>query len=145
MPTSVDPLVHRLILKDGSFQVVSKYQIMKDRVRYISAERGGDWEEMPIALIDWAATQQYAKQHANDSIFAKDGAKNGSNDVSAEDTKDASNQNAAEIDAEEKADRSRNLEVAKDLRLPDETGIWALLIISMTRRNSPSWNRTVAT
>ena len=110
VPTSSDPLVHRLILKDGSFQAVSKYEIGKERVRYISAERGGDWEEMPTALVDWAATTLYAKQHANDSIFGKD----------------APNQNAAEIDAEEKADRSRNLEVAKDLRLPDETGIWAL-------------------
>ena len=110
VPASVDPMVHRLILKDGSFQVVSKYEIRKDRVRYISAERGGDWEELPLNLIDWAATSDYAKQHANDAIFAHD----------------ETNQTAAEIDAEEKADRNRNLEVAPNLRLPDETGIWAL-------------------
>jgi hypothetical protein len=111
-PTSIDPTVHRLILKDGSYQVVSKYEIRKDRVRYISAERGGDWEELPLSLIDWAATDAYAKQHANDPIFGG--------------AKDGGSQEAAEIDAEEKADRNRDLEVAKDLRLPDETGIWAL-------------------
>ena len=61
-------------------------------MRYISAERGGDWEELPLSLIDWGATQAYAKQHANDAIFAHD------------DT----NQTAAEIDAEEKADRNRD-------------------------------------
>jgi hypothetical protein len=113
-PTSADPTIHRLILKDGTYQVVSKYEILKDRVRYISAERGGDWEEIPLSLIDWAATQSYAKQHANDSIFAHD------------DSQDAGGQTAAQIDAEEKADRNRDLEIVPNLRLPDETGIWVL-------------------
>ncbi len=113
--TPADPVVRRLILKDGSYQVVSQYEVVHaqggDRVRYISAERGGDWEELPMSLIDWPATRQYAKQHANDAPFA---------------SKDTSDQDAAAIDKEEKADRNRDLEVAKDLRLPDETGVWAL-------------------
>ena len=33
---------HRLILKDGTFQMVRQYQIVGDRVRYLSQERG-DW------------------------------------------------------------------------------------------------------
>lgn len=109
-PASVEPVIHRLILKDGSYQVVSKYEIKGDRVRYISAERGGDWEEIPYSLIDWTATRDYAKQHAGDALFSND----------------AAQQEAAQIDAEEKADRNRDLEVAPNLRLPDETGIWAL-------------------
>lgn len=35
---------HRLILKDGTFQMVRQYEIVGDRVRYLSQERG-EWED----------------------------------------------------------------------------------------------------
>src|SRR4029077_12107313 len=49
------PRGKKLVLKDGSFQLVRSYQRTGERVRYFSAERG-DWEEIPAAMVDWDAT-----------------------------------------------------------------------------------------
>lgn len=45
----------KLILKDGTYQVVREYTRNGDRVRYFSEERG-DWEELPASMVDWDAT-----------------------------------------------------------------------------------------
>ena len=55
-------LTQRLILKDGSYQSVVKYEVQGDRVHYLSAERY-QWEDVPSSLIDWDATKKY-----NDSL-----------------------------------------------------------------------------
>jgi hypothetical protein len=105
---------HRLILKDGSYQIVRKYEIVGDRVRYISLERGGDWEELPEALVDWDATRKWERDHA---------------EPAPEDPSSAMKE-AAEIDKEEAAERAeqtaRMPEVAKGLELPDEDSVFVL-------------------
>jgi flagellar motor protein MotB len=105
---------HRLILKDGTFQIVRKYEIVGDRVRYISVERGGEWEELPVELVDWEATRKWERDHANQ----------------ADEEASPAMKEAAEIDKEEaderNAEQARRPEVTKGLELPDEDGVFAL-------------------
>lgn len=105
---------HRLILKDGNYQLVRKYEIVGDRVRYISTERNGDWEELPVDLVDWEATRKWERGHANQP----------------EDDASPAMKEAGEIDKEEAAARdeqkARMPEVAKGLELPDEDGVFVL-------------------
>jgi hypothetical protein len=63
------PRGKKLILKDGSVQLVREYQVMDDRVRFYNTERS-QWEEMPAALVDWDATKQSeADQKKNDAAL----------------------------------------------------------------------------
>ena len=82
-------------------------------MRFYSAERG-DWEELPAALVHWAATEKWAKEHVP-------GAAPAASPASPE---------AAAVDKEEQQERAeqnaRTPEVAPGLRLPDEQGVWAL-------------------
>jgi hypothetical protein len=52
----------RLYLKDGTYQLASEYKVVKDRVSYLSAERG-EWEELPLELVDLVRTKKEAEQH----------------------------------------------------------------------------------
>ncbi len=49
----------RLYLKDGGYHLVREYQVLTDRVRYYSVERG-DWEEIPLDLVDLKRTEKEA-------------------------------------------------------------------------------------
>jgi hypothetical protein len=104
---------HRLILKDGSYQLVRQYTIAGDRVRYLSLERG-DWEEMPTDLVNWDATRKWERDHATPT---------------GEEPSPAMKE-AADVDKEEADERTlekaRMPEVATGLELPDEDGVFAL-------------------
>ncbi len=90
----------RLIMKDGSFQTATQWEIKGERVRYYSAERY-DWEELPKDLIDWPATDKYNRERA------------GSRD---EDIK--------EISKADEADEREAPLVAPGLRLPNTGGVF---------------------
>ena len=116
------PNRQRLILKDGRYQVITKYEVKGDRVRYFSAERD-DWEEIPKDLIDWTATAKWNHDHqAAADVAAETGTAGNPNDPGLTE--------AAKLDAEERAERdaeaARIPVIASGLRLPDETGVWAL-------------------
>lgn len=97
----------RLILKDGSYQIVAKYELQGDRVHYYSAERN-EWEDVPSDLVNWEATRQYA----SDSV-------NGKNSSAAKAL-------AKEMQAEREEDEKESPHVAPGLRLPPEGGVYAL-------------------
>lgn len=103
---------HRLILKDGSYQVVRQYQVVGDRVRYLSQERG-DWEELPVELVDWDATRKWEQEHDSTAGEPSPAMK----EAEAIDKEEADERN------EEKA---RMPEVAKGLELPDQEGVFVL-------------------
>ena len=97
----------RLILKDGTYQSVTKYEIHGERVRYFSAERG-EWEEVPNSLIDWDATEKFEQGRLQGAPAPE----------AVELDK--------ELEAERKAEQARSPQVAPGLRLPDEGGIFLL-------------------
>jgi hypothetical protein len=69
--TPVLPRGKKLVLKDGSFQLIREYQRNGDRVRYFSSERG-DWEELPAAMVDWDATKKAeAEEQAEEEALAE--------------------------------------------------------------------------
>ncbi len=53
--SEVYPRGLRLMLTDGTYQLVREYQRNGEHVRYFSMERGA-WEELPASLVDWNAT-----------------------------------------------------------------------------------------
>jgi hypothetical protein len=105
--SSAQTQARRLILKDGSYQSVTKYEVHGERVRYFSAERG-EWEEVPKSMIDWDATEKFEQGRQQGALAPE----------------------AVELDkqleAERKAEQARSPQVAPGLRLPDEGGIFLL-------------------
>jgi hypothetical protein len=106
-PSPAQDLARRLILKDGSFQLVTKYEVKGDRVRYMSAERD-DWEELPTSLVDWPATEKYERDRA------------------AGESVPEAVQLDKEIEQERDLVEAKLPQVAPGLRLPDDSGVFLL-------------------
>jgi hypothetical protein len=87
----------RLYLKDGNWHNVREYEKLADRVRYYSTERG-DWEEIPLELVDLKKTEAEVASRA-----------------------ESRKSEARLMDAEEKAERQRETEIA---RIPYEAGVF---------------------
>jgi len=105
--STAQQLAKRLILKDGSYQLATKWEIKGERVHYFSAERN-DWEDVPNSLVDWAATTKFEKDRAAGEPVPE----------------------AAELDkevaAERLAEEARSPEVVPGLRLPDIGDVFVL-------------------
>ncbi len=110
---------YRLIMQDGSYQMITKYEIHGDRVRYFSAERH-DWEEVPESMVDWVATEKWKR--------ANYGSPDSSDQTTVTNPNDPGQVEAAKLDAEERAARAAELArmpvIQPGLRLPDESGVW---------------------
>ncbi len=66
------PRGKKLVLKDGTFQIIREYQREGERVRYYSMERG-DWEELPASMVDWEATAkaEAEEEKASSALVSK--------------------------------------------------------------------------
>ena len=87
----------RLYMKDGTYHNVREYEQKGDRIRYYSTERS-EWEEIPVDLIDLKRTETERQQ--------------------LEQTR---REEAAVMDAEEKAEREQKREVE---RIPVNPGVY---------------------
>ena len=87
----------KLFLKDGTYQLAREYKVEGDRVSFLSVDRG-EWEELPLSLVDLAKTQALIKER-----------------------EDAAREEALTIKEEEKALKEARREV---LRVPKEEGVY---------------------
>ena len=102
----------KLYLKDGGYHVVREYQVLGDRVRFFSTERG-EWEEMPTDLIDLVKTEKVHKGKADEEV-----------------------KEARQLDEEEQAERALQKEIAS---VPMEPGAYFNLDGKVTQLEGASY------
>ena len=90
--------------------MVLSYRVAGDVVHYRSAERDGAEEDLPLALVDLAATRAWERAHRENAV------------PDSQQTPVLS----PELAREEAARAASTPEVAKDLRLPEEDSVLAL-------------------
>ena len=96
----------KLFMKDGSYQLVSSYEVQGDRVRYYSVERS-EWEEVPAAEVDFEATKR--AQEEDKAAASKH----------VEEAKEIESQRFAKPP-------DTGLEIAPGIRLPGDEGIFTV-------------------
>jgi hypothetical protein len=95
----------KLLLKDGTYQIVRSYEKRGDRVRFYSTERS-DWEEIPASLVDFDATQRAQEQDSR--------------------LRSKAIEQARELDKERfERQADTGFEIAPGFRLPREEGVFA--------------------
>ena len=100
------PRGKKLMLKDGTFQLVREYHVEGDRVRYYSIDQMG-WEEIPESLIDWDATRK---------VEIGEGKRNLDLIAEARKTEAARNAEPLDVDA--------SIEIAPKVFLPGGAGLF---------------------
>lgn len=110
----------RLILQDGSYRDVVRFKVKDGHVRYQSVKDGA-WQQMSASLVDWTATKQWNHAHPH-GVTGESGFENLSPAQLQSDV--------TQIDNEEHAQRAAAQDlmpvIKPGLRLPDESGIFAL-------------------
>lgn len=104
LPLLAQEASRRLVLKDGSYQLVTKYEVKGDRVRYYSSERE-EWEELPNSLVDWPATEKYEKERTSSPEAV---------------------QLDKELEHESEAAEAALPQVVPGLRIPEDQGVFLL-------------------
>jgi len=112
---SAQQLAKRLILKDGSYQLATKYEIKGERVRYFSAERGNG-RKFPNPWWTGMPPTKYEKDRAS-----------GAPPPEAVELD-------RELEAERKAEEAKTPQVAPGLRLSD-TAAWFYWILTRVNHN----------
>ena len=117
-PVAATPHRTRLYLKGGDYQVVMSYRMVGDVVHYVSAERGGAEEEIPVKLVDFEATKRWERQHSGGASV--------SSGVGPGDGQEPASTIDPELLKEESSRAALTPEVAPSLRLPQEDSVLAL-------------------
>ena len=107
--SSAVPHRFRLIMKDGSYQLVLGYTVQGKVVHYTSAERNGETEDVPLALVDIPATEKWQREHFTSAPSSQ------RPDVLS-----------PELAKEEAARAARTPEISPGLRLPEEDSVLVL-------------------
>jgi len=102
----------KLVFKDGTTEVVERYEVKGDRVRFKSVERN-EWEEVPLDLVDLEATRKMNEREPQEGRPRLEKPPEASKNDSANQTPNTS-----------RTPPDMDVEVAPGVRLPDTYGLF---------------------